>query len=69
MTPLLEQAFRIRKRDVQAVFDPEAEEFTIELELRASVRIGAMVWIGLRCGVRALRQYLQIKNKKAVQNA
>lgn len=69
VTPLLEQAFRIRRRDVQAVFDPEAETFTIELELRASVRIGAVAWIGLRCGVRALRQYLQIKNKKAVQNA
>ena len=69
ITPLLENAFTIKNRDMQVVFDPNAESFTIELELRASIRIGAVILIGLRCGTRTLLQLYQIKTKKAVQKS
>lgn len=59
--PLLEQAFRIRKRDVRAVYDEKAEQIHLYLSLQISILLGQLIHLAFQ----ALRRFIVIQ-KKAV---
>ena len=74
--PVLEHNFHIRERDVGAQVSFAQTRPTAQLDLRASLRIGQGVSLGLRVGVKALSLYLKYKKEhrkdneqKAVQQA
>ncbi len=64
LTPPLESVFRIRKRDLQALFDPDAEGFSLEMDLQARLLLGQILWIGLYYGVSILMQFLRFQRTK-----
>lgn len=66
--PLLERAFRIRKRDVQVFCDFTADETQVYAELDIAACPLRLLVVALRYGIQALKIYLkQQKSKKAVQ--
>lgn len=64
LIPPLESAFRIRKRDLQALFDPDAEGFSLEMDLQARLLLGQILWIGLYYGGSILIQLLRFLRAK-----
>ena len=64
LMPRLRRAFRIRKEQVDAVYDPDIPNLQIQAVLSLSLTVGQ----ALALAFRALRQFLQIKRtEKAVQ--
>ena len=62
--PMLERSFRIRKRDVRAVYDEAAEQIHLYLSLCVSIRLGQLLHLALR----ALRRFLVIQKKAVNEN-
>ena len=69
VVPLLENTFyRIKRRDINAWVDFEGEQTLIWLQLALSIRIGQVLSIGIRLGIRFLSAYLrQRKASKQTQ--
>lgn len=68
-TALLENAFRIRRRNIQVFCDFTAEEIQAYLDLEIVACPARLLAVALRYGWRLLRQYLANKKaKKAVQS-
>ena len=64
LMPRLRRAFRIRKEQVDAVYDPDIPRLQIQCVLSLSLTVGQ----ALALAFRALRQFLQIRRtEKAVQ--
>ena len=59
--PVLETAFHIKKRDVQAVFDPDEHGFSLETELTARLFLWQIIAIAVSAGVKLLLQFLKIR--------
>ena len=66
--PVLEHNFHIRERDVGAQVSFAQTAPTAQLDLRASLRIGQGVSLGLRVGVKALSLYLKHKKEHKKDN-
>lgn len=67
--PQLERCFAIKKRDVSIQCDFEAEKTTIYANMKITITLGRLLALVCRYGLRALKQFMAIKNKnKAVQN-
>lgn len=67
--PMLERCFKIKKRDVSVRCDFTAEETTVFAALRITITLGRSVALVVRYGVRALIEFIKLKNKKkAVQS-
>lgn len=67
--PLVEQIFRIKKRDLMIVPDYTAERITVFVAADIRICLWRLLYITIRYGIIALKQYLDIKNSnKAVQN-
>ena len=64
--PLLEQVFRIRRRDVQIFCDFTAEQTEIYLDLAIVASPARILWLVLRQGIRFLRTFMKQKTAKAV---
>ena len=62
--PMLEQSFRIRRRDVRAVYDEAAQQIRLYLSLCISIRLGQLIFLALR----ALRRFLVIQKKAVNEN-
>ena len=60
----LNQAFRIREGRVRVDWDPLAEKLVCAGQLALSLRIGEILWIGLRFGVKALAGFLRYRRLK-----
>ena len=60
----LNQAFRIREGRVRVDWDPLAEKLVCAGQLALSLRIGEILWIGLRFGVKALVGFLRYRRLK-----
>jgi hypothetical protein len=58
--PLLERVFVIKKRNVEVECDFTASEMLITARLDLTITLGRILSLGLRHGIRALREYLQI---------
>lgn len=65
ITPLLEQAFRIRKRNIGAVCDFTAEQTSVYCYLDIAITLARMLSVTLRYAWKLLKQYQ--KTQKAVQ--
>ena len=66
--PILENTFRLQKRDVDARLDYDLKKMMLFLQLEIRLRIGAAIGLALRIGFRLMRDLSKNKNDKAVQN-
>lgn len=64
LMPLIERAFVIKKRDLEVECDFEASETVIIARLDITITLGWLLGIVIWYGVRALKQYLKIQNKR-----
>ena len=64
LLPQLERCFVIKKRDVEIECDFEASQTLIIARADITITLGWLLAIVVFYGVRALKQYLQIKNKR-----
>lgn len=62
--PLLERAFVIKKRDIEVECDFEASETVISARLDITITLGRLISLAVRYAVRALIEYIKIKNKR-----
>ena len=60
--PLLERAFVIKKRDVEVECDFTSEETLVIARLDLTITLGRLLSLAVRYGIRALREFLKIKN-------
>ena len=60
--PLLEQAFVIKKRDLEVACDFCGEQVTVFAHLDIVISIGRLLWIVAIYGIRILGEYLKLKN-------
>ena len=67
--PRLREALRIRTEHVSASCDFTEDRMEVYAELKATVRLGPMLVMTVRYGVRALRQFLALRKKQNNQNA
>lgn len=58
--PLLERIFVIKKRNVEVECDFTASDTLVTARLDLTITIGRILSLGVRYGIRALREYLQI---------
>lgn len=65
LMPQLERVFVIRKRDVEVECDFESSETAVKARVDAVIRFGAVVWIAVYYGLRALKQlFVILKSRK-----
>ena len=64
LMPLLERVFVIKKRDVQVECDFTADKTLIFARLDITITLGRLLALVVRYGIRALRQFIQIKNQR-----
>ena len=64
LLPMLEHCLVIRKRDIQVACDFEASETVILADAQVTITLGWLLSIVVFYGIRGLRQFLQIKNKR-----
>lgn len=64
LLPMLERCLVIRKRDVQIECDFEASETVILAHADITITLGWLLAIVVFYGIRGLKQFLQIKNKR-----
>lgn len=64
LLPQLERCFVIKKRDLEVECDFEASETVIIARADVTITLGWLLGILIFYGVRALRKFLQIKNKR-----
>lgn len=64
LMPLLERCFVIKKRDLEVECDFEASETLIIARADVTITLGWLLAILVKYGLRALKQYLNIKNQR-----
>ena len=64
LLPRLERVFVIKKRDIQIQCDFEASETVILARADITITLGWILGLLIFYGLRALKQFLQIKNKR-----
>lgn len=64
LLPRLERCFVIKKRNVEVECDFEASETLIHARADITITLGWLLAIVVFYGVRAVKQYIQIKNKR-----
>ena len=62
--PLLERAFVIKKRNVEVECDFASEETLVTARLDLTITLGRLLSLAVRYGIRALREFLKIKNTR-----
>lgn len=67
MIPLIENALIVHKRDVQVYMDAQSEEMTVYAKGVLRIRLGGVLYLGLRYGFKALRLFIQYKRKGGKQ--
>lgn len=61
---VLEKTFVIQKRDVELECDFQADETIINFRADVTIRLGRLLWLLLRYGLRALKQYLTLRKTR-----
>lgn len=67
LMPRLERVLVIKKRDLQVECDFIAEQTTIFARVDVTITLGRLLYLGARYGLRALKQFLNIKKGGAEQ--
>ena len=65
--PQLDRAFVIKKRDVQVECDFVGNETRVVFAMNLTVTLGRLLGLAIRYGIRIVKQFLDMKKKKAVQ--
>ncbi len=60
LVPALERFFVIKKRDLQVECDFTAEKTLIDAHLELTITLGRLLHLGVRYGIRVLREYSKI---------
>ena len=60
LVPLLERFFIIKKRDLRVECDFTADKTLIDAHLELTITLGRLLHLGLRHGIRVLREYFKI---------
>ena len=60
LVPVLERFFVIKKRDMQVQCDFTAEKTVIYARLDLSITVGRLLSLGVRYGIRVLREFIRI---------
>ena len=60
LVPVLERFFIIKKRDLQVECDFTAEKTLFSGHLEITIALGRLLHLGLRYGIRVLREYMKI---------
>lgn len=60
LVPVLERFFVIKKRDLQVQCDFTAEKTLFDAHLEITITLGRLLHLGLRYGIRVLREYMKI---------
>lgn len=63
LMPLLERIFVIKKRNIQVQCDFTADSAKISARLDMTITVGRVVGIAVKYGIKAIREFLKIKNK------
>lgn len=61
--PRLEDLFVIRKRDVQVECDFTSDETVIFARADMTITLGRMLVLGVRYGIRALKEFMKLRNQ------
>ncbi len=61
--PRLEEWFVIKKRDVRIQCDFESDQTLVTARLDITITLGRILSLGVRYGIRAIKELIQIKNK------
>lgn len=64
LLPQLERLFVIKKRDIQVECDFTASETLVIARLDVTITLGRLLSLGMRYGLRALKEFLTIKKKR-----
>lgn len=64
LLPQLERLFVIKKRDIQVACDFTASETLVIARLDVTITLGRLLSMGVRYGLRALKEFLTIKKKR-----
>lgn len=64
LMPHLERIFVIKKRDVEVECDFTADKTLIFARLDVTITLGRLIALVVRYGIRALRDFIKIKNKR-----
>ena len=64
LLPQLERLFVIKKRDIQVECDFTASETLVIARLDMTITLGRLLSLGVRYGLRALKEFLTIKKKR-----
>ena len=64
ITPFLDRAFVIKKRDLNVECDFTADKTLIYVRLDLTITLGRLLALVVRAAVRALKEYLKIMNKR-----
>ena len=64
LMPLLEQVLVIKKRNVEVQCDFEAASTVVYARLDVTITLGRFLALLVRYGIRALKQYIELKNQR-----
>ena len=67
LMPQLDRAFVVKKRDVQVECDFVGNETRVVFAMDLTITLGRLLGLVIRYGIRILKQFLDMKKKKAVQ--
>ncbi|MBQ9929503.1 MAG: DUF2953 domain-containing protein [Oscillospiraceae bacterium] len=60
LVPVLERFFIIKERDLQVECDFTAEKILVDAHLELTITLGRLLHLGVRHGIRVLREYFKI---------
>lgn len=63
LMPQLERFLVIRKRDIQVQCDFTGSKSTVQAAVHITITLGRMLWLTLCYGLRAMKTYIQIRQK------
>ena len=64
LMPQLERLFVIKKRNIEVACDFTASQTLVEFRMQVTITLGRLVSLAVVYGVRVLRQFWKIKNKR-----
>lgn len=64
LLPQLERLFVIKKRNIEVECDFTADEMLVIAGLDLTITIGRLISLAVRYGIRAVKEFLKIKNKR-----
>ena len=67
LMPQLDRAFVIKTRDVQVECDFVGNETRVVFAMDVTVTLGRLLGLAIRYGIRIVKQFIDMKKKKAVQ--